>query len=51
MAVDSATANSRNSRPIRPPMKRMGMNTATSERLIEMTVNVTSRVPRRDGLH
>ena len=28
MAVDSVTANSRNSRPTIPPMSRIGMNTA-----------------------
>ena len=46
MASVSTTANSRNSRPTRPPMNRMGMNTATSEVLIESTVNPISRAPR-----
>ena len=30
-----------------PPMKRIGMKTATSETLIEITVKETSRAPRR----
>jgi hypothetical protein len=46
IATDSVTANSRNRRPTMPPMARMGMNTAISERLIDRTVNPTSRVPR-----
>jgi hypothetical protein len=44
--TDSVTANSRNSRPICPSMNSSGMNTATSERLIESTVKPTSRAPR-----
>jgi hypothetical protein len=28
-----------------PPIRRIGMNTATSEMLMERTVNATSRVP------
>ena len=44
-AADSVTANSRNSRPTWPPMKSSGMNTATSETLIESTVKPTSRAP------
>ena len=39
------TANSSKSRPIRPPRKSTGMNTATSESVIEITVNVISRLP------
>ena len=46
-AVASTTENSRNSRPTMPPMKRMGMKTATSESEMEMTVKPTSRAPRR----
>ena len=37
----SVMVNSRNSRPTTPPMSRIGINTATSERLMEMTVNPT----------
>jgi len=47
IAADSVTANSRNSRPTTPPMRRIGMNTATSETLIESTVKPISRAPRR----
>src|SRR4051794_37914157 len=35
-------ANSRNRRPTMSPMKRMGMNTAMSEKLIDSTVKPTS---------
>ncbi len=45
MATDSVTANSRNSRPMMPPMNRMGMKTATSDRLIDTTVKATCRAP------
>ena len=45
-ATDSVTANSRNSRPTCPPMNSSGMNTATSDRLIDSTVKPTSRAPR-----
>ena len=45
MAVERVTANSRNNRPTIPPMSRIGVKTATSERLIERTVNPTSRAP------
>src|SRR5262249_49197426 len=38
MATDSVTANSRNSRPMMPPISRIGMNTAMSDRLIDSTV-------------
>lgn len=44
-AAASVTENSRSRRPTRPPIKRMGMNTATSEALIEITVDATSRAP------
>ena len=47
MATDRVTANSRNSRPTMPPMSRMGMNTATSEMLMETTVKPISFAPRR----
>ena len=46
MDTDSVIANSRKSRPTMPPIKRIGMNTAMSERLMEITVNPTSRAPR-----
>ena len=39
------TANSRNSRPTCPPMNSSGMNTATSDRLIDSTVKPTSLAP------
>ena len=45
MAVESVTANSRNSRPTMPPIMRMGMNTAISDMLIENTVNPISLAP------
>ena len=45
MAIDSVTANSRNRRPTMPPISRIGMNTAISDRLIETTVKPTSRAP------
>ena len=46
MASDKVAVNSRNSRPTMPPINRMGMNTATSDTLIEMTVKPTSLAPR-----
>ncbi len=45
IATERVTANSRNNRPGRPPINSSGRNTATSDRLMEMTVNPTSRVP------
>ena len=45
MATESVTANSRNSRPGRPPISSSGRNTATRDRLMESTVKPTSRVP------
>ena len=45
MAADSVIANSRNSRPTTPPISKMGMNTATKDRLIDSTVKLTSRAP------
>jgi hypothetical protein len=44
-ATDSVTANSRNKRPCNPAMNSSGMNTATSDRLIDTTVKPTSRAP------
>ena len=46
MVMDTVTANSRNSRPTMPPISSSGMNTATSDRLIDSTVKPTSRAPR-----
>ena len=47
MATERVTANSRNSRPTMPPMSRMGMKTAMSEILMEMTVKPISLAPCR----
>ena len=44
-AADNVTANSRNSRPTCPSMNSNGMNTATSDKLIDRTVKPTSRAP------
>ena len=46
MARATTTANSWNSSPMTPGMKKMGMNTATSELLMLMMVKPTSREPR-----
>src|SRR5579872_4416681 len=46
IATLSVTANSRKRRPTMPPISRIGMNTATSEVLMESTVNPISRRPR-----
>ncbi len=46
IARPTTTANSWNSRPITPGMKKIGMNTATSDVEIEMIVKPTSREPR-----
>src|SRR5438445_12309619 len=46
IATDKVIANSRNSRPTRPPIRRIGTNTAIRERLIDRTVNPTSAAPR-----
>ena len=45
IAAESEIANSRNNRPTMPPINRIGMNTAISERLIDTTVKPTSRAP------
>ncbi len=45
IATDSVTANSWNSRPTMPGINRMGRNTAISDRLIEITVKLTSLLP------
>ncbi len=46
--IDSptTTANSWNSSPITPGMKKIGINTAIKETEIEIIVNPTSRAPR-----
>ena len=49
-AADSVTANSRNKRPVCPPMNSSGINTATSDRLIASTVKPTSRAPSSAAL-
>ena len=46
IAALSTTANSRKIRPTMPPISRIGMKTATSDVLIESTVNPISRAPR-----
>jgi len=45
MEIEITIANSRNSRPTMPPIRRIGMNTAISEMLIESTVKPTSLAP------
>ena len=44
-APHTTTANSRNSRPTMPPISRIGMNTATSEMLMETMVKPISPEP------
>ena len=44
-AAVTVKANSRNSRPMMPPISSSGMNTATSETLIDTTVKPISRAP------
>ncbi len=48
--TDRVTANSRNSRPGRPSISSSGINTATSETLIDSTVKPTSRAPSSAAL-
>ena len=45
IATDTVTANSRNTRPTMPPISSTGMNTAISEKVIEMMVKPISRAP------
>ena len=47
IATERVTANSRNSRPTMPPMKRIGRKTATSDSVIDKTVKVISFAPRK----
>ena len=46
-AIEAVTvsANSRNIRPMMPPISSSGMNTAISDRLIDSTVKPISRAP------
>ena len=46
IASATTTANSWNSRPMTPGMKKIGMKTAISEELIDRIVKPTSREPR-----
>ncbi len=45
MVIVTVTANSRNSRPMMPLMSSSGMNTATSEMLMERMVKPISPEP------
>ena len=45
MAMLNVTANSRNSRPMMPPIRRMGINTEINEMLIDKTVGPISWEP------
>ena len=43
--IDSTTENSRNNRPMIPPISSSGISTAISDRLIEKIVNAISLAP------
>ena len=45
MAIDITAANSRKSRPTRPPIRKIGMKTAMSETLMDSTVKPISCAP------
>ncbi len=45
IATETVTANSRNTRPTMPPISSTGMNTAISEKVMEMMVKPISRAP------
>ncbi len=47
MVIDMVTANSLNSRPTMPPIKSTGINTATSDTVIDTMVKAISREPRK----
>ena len=47
IATLTVTANSRKSRPTRPPISSSGMKTATSDRVMETMVKPISREPTR----
>src|SRR5450830_834826 len=51
IATDNVTANSLNKRPIIAPIRRIGINTAMSEMLIDNTVNPTSSAPFSEALN
>ena len=46
MAMLIVMANSKKNRPTMPPMKRIGMKTATRDMVIEITVKPISLAPR-----
>ena len=52
-AIEAVTvrANSRNSRPIMPPINSSGMNTAINEQAIDSTVKPISREPLSAALN
>jgi hypothetical protein len=45
MVTERTTANSRKSRPMIPPISRIGVNTATREMLMDSTVDPISSAP------
>jgi len=45
IVIDSVTANSRNRRPMMPPISSSGISTAISDTLIETMVKAISRLP------
>ena len=51
IAAVTVRANSRNRRPMMPPISSSGMNTATSEMLIDSTVKPISRAPLSADAH
>ena len=51
IATDKVTVNSRKISPTIPPANMNGMNTATSDRLMETTVKPTSRAPEQRRAH
>ena len=51
MATEIHTANSRNTRPTTPLMKNTGMNTATSDKVIDTMVKEISREPINEALN
>ena len=51
IAAESVMANSRNRRPMMPPISSSGMNTAIRETLIEKTVKPISLRALQGGLH
>ena len=47
IATERVTANSRKSRPTMPPIRRIGMNTARREAVMEMMVKPICFAPTR----